>query len=127
MDIDSFHKMIEELSEEIPDDLFRELNGGILTLPEVKLHPQSKKPAYYTLGEYRTQIPGLGRYIVIYYGSFVNVFGVNADTDTLRREIRKVLLHEFRHHIESLAGEKDLMIEDEINLQKYKNLIENKE
>ena len=34
--------------------------------------------------------------------------------EALRRRVRKTVLHEFRHHLESLAGEKDLEIEDAI-------------
>ena len=31
-----------------------------------------------------------------------------------------MILHEFRHHLESLAGERDLEIEDEIEISRYK-------
>jgi hypothetical protein len=120
LDIDSFHDMLEEISKEIPDELFKELNGGILLLPESKLHPESETPSLYTMGEYRTQIPGLGRYIVIYYGSFMKAFGEWVNPSMLRSELRKTLLHEFRHHVETLAGVKDLIIEDEIALEKYR-------
>jgi hypothetical protein len=112
--------MLEEISKEVPDELFRELNGGILLLPETKLHPESESPSLYTMGEYRTQIPGLGRYIVIYYGSFMKAYGEGANPAVLRRELRKTLLHEFRHHLETLAGVKDLVIEDEIALERYR-------
>ena len=40
--------------------------------------------------------------------------------EELRVQIRKVLLHEFRHHLESLAGERDLEIEDAVNVSQYK-------
>ena len=123
MDIDSFHDILEELSEEIPEDLFRQLNGGIVTLPEARIHPKSGNPTLYTMGEYRVQIPGLGRYIAIFYGSFEKIYGVNVNPARLRRELRKTLLHEFRHHLESLAGEKDLEIIDKQNLQKYMEML----
>ena len=32
----------------------------------------------------------------------------------------EVLLHEFRHHLESLAGERDLEIEDAVELTQYR-------
>ena len=120
MDIDDFQKILEVITEEIPEELFRELNGGVIVLPEFKLHPESQNPCLYTMGEYRTQVPGLGRYIVIYYGSFMRVFGAGADPQRIRRELRKTLRHEFRHHIETLAGAKDLLIEDKLNLLKYR-------
>ena len=124
LDIDSFHNMLEELSEEIPEALFRELNGGIVTLPEARIHAKSGTPRLYTMGEYRVQIPGLGRYIAIFYGSFMRVYGANPNPRTLRRELRKTLLHEFRHHMESLAGERDLEIIDKQKLQEYMNVVE---
>ena len=40
--------------------------------------------------------------------------------EEIRVQIRKVLLHEFRHHLESLAGERDLEIEDAVNVSQYK-------
>ena len=126
MDIDSFHALLEELSEEIPEALFRDLNGGIMTLPETKKSIYAKDEApLYTMGEYRVQIPGMGRYIAIYYGSFMAVYGINVSRVKLRKELRKTLLHEFRHHIESLAGERALEIEDKMNILKYLNLIDN--
>ena len=120
LDIDSFHALLEELSEEVPDELFKGLNGGIITLPEPKkgLHPEGRPPLY-IMGEYRVQIPGMGRYIVIYYGSFMKVYGQGVSQASLRRELSKTLRHEFRHHIESLAGEKDLEIEDRIKILRY--------
>lgn len=40
--------------------------------------------------------------------------------EAYRRELRHVILHEFRHHLESLAGERDLEMEDERSLEKYR-------
>jgi hypothetical protein len=74
------------------------------------------------LGEYhndRKGYGGLGRYIVIYYGSFIRLFP-HADAAWLKNELRRVVRHEFTHHIESLAGEKGLEIKDAIALEKYK-------
>jgi hypothetical protein len=127
LDIDDFHTILEEISSEIPEVLFKELNGGIVVLPEAQIHPESVggQSLLYTLGEYRVQIPGLGRYIAIFYGSFMRVFGENADPERLRKEMRKTLRHEFRHHIESLAGARDLEVEDKLSILKYKNRIGN--
>jgi len=116
--------MLEEISSEIPGELFKELNGGVVVLPEAQLHPASIGPSpLYTLGEYRVQIPGLGRYIAIFYGSFIKIYGENPNPEKLRKEVRKTLRHEFRHHIESLAGARDLEIEDKMNILKYKSQI----
>ena len=60
----------------------------------------------------------MGRYIAIYYGSFLRVFP-GASREKIRRELRKTLRHEFRHHVESLCGENGLEVEDEVFLQNY--------
>ena len=62
--------------------------------------------------------PYLGRSIVIYYGSFEPVFGDLSPLE-LRRELRDTLRHEFRHHVEALAGENGLDLEDEAWLAEY--------
>ena len=44
------------------------------------------------------------------------------DDDELKKKIREVVRHEFRHHMENLAGiygKESLEYEDEINLKKY--------
>jgi len=57
----------------------------------------------------------------MYYGSFERVFGASTPNTSarLRSEIRKTLIHELRHHIESLSGVKDLIHEDERKLEAY--------
>ena len=122
MDIDGFHSILDEVAEDIPEDLLRNLNGGIIVLPEIKYHPMAAASRdLYVMGEYHTQIPGLGRYIVLYYGSFERVFGAYTSNKSahLRGEVRKTLIHELRHHVESLSGVKDLIYEDERQLEAY--------
>ena len=41
------------------------------------------------------------------------------DREQLKVKLREVLRHEFRHHIENLAGERGLEIEDEKFINKY--------
>ena len=60
----------------------------------------------------------MGRLIEIYYGSFERMFSY-MDRDQLKDKLREVLRHEFRHHIESLAGERGLEIEDEKYINRY--------
>ena len=121
MDIDGFQMIMEEVADEIPPELLRDLNGGIIVLSEVKYHPTAPERDLYVMGEYHVHIPGLGRYIVLYYGSFECVFGVSTPNENprLRSEVRKTLIHELRHHIESLSGVKDLEREDERALEAY--------
>ena len=110
MELDAVETMLEEIVEGFPKALFQQLNGGILLLPEKKRNPDPRLHELYILGEYHSG-GGLGRYIVLYYGSFQKVFG-DPGEGKLRRELEKTLKHEFVHHLESLAGERSLEKED---------------
>ena len=85
-------------------------------MPETKLSESDPSGGLYTLGEYRRD--QMGRYIVLYYGSIRAVHGYEPP-DEMRNSLRKLLAHELTHHIESLAGERDLEIEDELDLAEY--------
>jgi len=114
--IDEINEMLDEVAAEFPDELFRDLNGGVSLLPETKLSEADPDGGLYTLGEYRRD--QLGRYIVIYYGSVCEVHG-RATRDKMKRHLKKLLSHELTHHMESLAGARDLEIKDEMNLDRY--------
>lgn len=119
--IEEVHIMLDEIAEEIPKEFFNKLNEGVVLLPKYKLHPESTaENPLYILGEYRTSFTG--RNIVIYYGSFERVHSGISER-RLKRKLRETLLHEFTHHLESLAGEKGLEIKDAENLEKYRNRI----
>ncbi|MCL2106504.1 MAG: metallopeptidase family protein [Oscillospiraceae bacterium] len=113
--IDDVERILEEIAEELPEGFFRQLNGGIILLEEAKIHPRA--PGLCIMGEYSRR-HDLGRYITIYYGSFARVYG-HAPEAYLRKKLRETLLHEFTHHLESLAGERGLEIQDRIDLAKY--------
>lgn len=112
---------LEEAADGIPAELLKDLNGGIVVLQQLKIHPKALRADLYIMGEYHVQIPGLGRFITLYYGSFERVFGrfTPNENPRLREEIRKTLIHELRHHIESLSGVRDLEYEDEMKLESY--------
>ena len=116
--------MLDEAMAKIPQELYHELNGGVVLLPNEKIHPQSI-PDFgnlYIVGEYhndRKGRGGLGRYITIYFGSFVRLYD-SYPPERQREEMRKVLVHELTHHLESLAGERGLEVQDAIDLEKYK-------
>ena len=118
MNIDRFSEMLNEIAGEMPEEFFEELNGGIVLKEERKLHPQSRNEELCILGEYHRD-KYLGRFITIYYGSFMQVYGYMTE-EALRKRVRKTVLHEFRHHLESLAGERDLEVEDAIQIARYK-------
>ena len=117
--IDEVHEILNDISEELPEDFFKELNEGVVLLPEVKLHPESREDQrLYIMGRYMRSITG--RNIVLYYGSFKRVYPVISRED-LKTKLRETLIHEFVHHMESLAGEKGLEIKDAEDMERYRN------
>lgn len=114
---DAFCSLVEELVEELPEALFKDLNGGVLVSPKIKHHPQGRGQELLILGTYHHG-GHLGRYITLYHGSLVQSFGHFSEA-AFRHETEKVLRHELTHHWESLAGEKDLELEDQRFLQDY--------
>lgn len=116
--IDRFTEILDELAEELPPVFFEELNGGIVVDPGRPLHPEARHSDLYVMGEYRSD-PAMGHYIVLYYGSFRRVHG-GLDEAALREEMRCVLRHEFRHHVEGRAGVRDLEVWDEQQLAAYR-------
>ena len=123
LSFDEVGAILDELADKLPDEFYNKLNGGIVLLPEAKVHPESVPPNYlYILGEYHNDPRGLGRYISIYYGSFIKTYGYAAPYIQWT-ELDRVLRHEFTHHIESLSGEKGLEIKDAIQMAEYKKRI----
>lgn len=122
--IDQVHLILDEISEEIPREFFEKLNEGVILLPRTKVHPEStdEKPLY-ILGEYRRSVTG--RNIVIYYGSFSKAFSGISERQLIRK-LKDTLLHEFTHHLESLAGERGLEVKDAENIRNYRDSIKNK-
>ena len=115
LDLAAFTTLIDRLCDEIPAPLLAGLNGGIIVLPETR---RAAPPDLYVLGEYRVEEPGLGRLIVLYYGSFRRILG-NAPITVWESEARATVAHELRHHIEERAGVRDLEREDEEQLTKF--------
>ncbi|MCL2513570.1 MAG: metallopeptidase family protein, partial [Oscillospiraceae bacterium] len=114
--IDEIQAMLDDIAREIPDDFFQHLNGGVILLDECKPHPKSSGDLY-IMGEYHNS-RDMGRHICIYYGSFMRMYA-RASESVLRRKLRDTLLHEFTHHLESLAGERGLEIRDRIEMEEY--------
>lgn len=110
--------MLDEILGELPQEFFHELNGGVVLQERAKPHPQGQGDDLWIMGEY-SRSRSMGRYINIYYGSFMQVYG-GLPYEVMKRKVRHTLVHEFRHHLESLAGQKELEVIDAINLAKYK-------
>ncbi len=115
--IEEMEIMLDELAQEFPPVFYEKLNGGIILLPETKLHPSNRNNDLFIMGEYHHNRE-MGRYIVIYYGSFIRIHG-RLSNEAMKENLRKTLRHEFRHHIESLAGDKGLIKKDVEDINKY--------
>lgn len=116
--IDEMQVMLDEIAEGFPADFFKRLNGGIILLPEAKLHEKAEANDLYILGEYNRG-GNLGRFISIYYGSFAKAYG-GLSREQLREKLESTLKHEFLHHLESMAGEKGLEVQDAKNIAAYR-------
>ena len=115
--IDEFQKMLQDIADSMPEIFFERLNGGILLIPQSKRHPKAQRADLVVMGEYHHDTV-YGRYIKIYYGSFSRVFG-HLSTEELYTEVERVVKHEFRHHLESQGGVKDLEIWDHEQIARY--------
>lgn len=117
----SFEEVQEILSaaaDELPQGIYDGLNGGIILSPDTKRHPGES--SLFVQGEYVTDPAGLGRYIVIYYGSLQRTLG-HLSSETLKKKLREILYHELTHHLEGLAGDRALEIEDAKGIAEYKS------
>ena len=115
--LEEMDEMLDEIANGFPQELFRDLNGGIILIPEAKLNPASDRNDLYIMGEYHRGGP-LGRYISIYYGSFQHIYW-HLGKDAIREKLTQVLKHEFTHHLETMAGERGLEIKDAQFLEDY--------
>jgi hypothetical protein len=109
MNIRRFRKTIDAVLESLLPELFRQLNGGILVRPETKEDGDAL-----ILGEY-VEDPDLGSLVLLYYGSFAEALE-GASADEWEEEIEETVIHELRHHVESLAGVDYLAREEEMEL-----------
>jgi len=114
--IDRMQEMLEEIAETFPEKFYEKLNGGICLLPDVRCSPYARAGDLYILGEYHRN--AMGRYIYIYYGSFICVHGRRSEAE-LYEELRKTVAHEFTHHLEDLGGERGLEKRDAEELAAY--------
>ncbi|GEM_PF-277473 len=112
-------RLADEVAEELPKPFFEKLDGGVALTEGTKVHPKSdpRKPLL-ILGEYRND-RNLGRSIMLYGGSIIRTYGHLPEAE-LKNELRRIIRHEFTHHIESLSGTRDLEIWDEVQLAEYR-------
>lgn len=115
--LEEVQEMLDDIASEFPKEFYQDLNGGIVLLPEVKMNTMGKKNDLFILGEYHRS-GTMGRFISIYYGSFIRVHG-HLNNERMKEQLRHTLKHEFTHHLESLAGERGLEIKDAKFLDDY--------
>ena len=120
--IDEVEEILDDICESIPDYAFDHLNGGIILVEDKKYHEEARNDDLLVMGEYQRSI--LGNMIKIYYGSFMEMYRFSS-SDRLREKLEEVLLHEFTHHLEFLANEWGLVIEDKKFLEEYRKGINN--
>lgn len=106
---------LDELVDSLPQTLLRSLNGGVSLVPDCKL--SSAENGLYVLGQY-FKSKQMGRYIFIYYGSFLKLYR-HKDDEYWKKHLKEVLTHELTHHNQSLAGVHDLEVKDTIQRIKY--------
>lgn len=117
MTFEEFDEAVGIAAAELPDELFKGLSGGVIALPEAKLHKSSLPEApLYIEGQYVRS--ALGKQVILYYGSFEKLYPYRTDA-FINSQIRFVLRHELRHHWEGLAGERALEEEDEDRIEQY--------
>ena len=98
---DQMGDWLEEIAEEFPDSFFRDLDGGIQLERSSCPDPDFPPGEMWIMGEYCHD--SLGRYIILYYGSFAELLQ-EEDEEGWKDEIFATVAHEFTHHMEETAG-----------------------
>ena len=119
-----FKALIEDFLDMIPEEA---LNGlqGVHVFEIVK--PSPENPGLVRMGEYLDPGPDqfldgrvhLGRHVALYYGSFVQVARFDTGFDWVE-QAWDTLTHELQHHVESKAGNIDLIEWDRRQLEAFK-------
>ena len=92
---------LEEIAQQFPEAFFQELDGGIQLEEKAFDDPDFPPGEMYIMGEYVHDF--LGRYILLYYGSFAELLKEEGE-EVWKDEIFATVAHEFTHHMEETAG-----------------------
>ena len=98
---DQMGDWLEEIAARFPEAFFEDLDGGIQLEEEALTDPDFPPDEMYVMGEYVHDL--LGRYILLYYGSFAALLS-EEDEGGWKDEIFTTIAHEFTHHLEETAG-----------------------
>lgn len=124
MDLDRFTQLANELMGRVPEPILEGLNGGV-AIRRRAMRRKDDPSGVYILGEYITD-PAMGCFIVIYWGSFAELFAGEPD-EVWEKELWDTIRHELRHHVENRAGVIDLDLEDEAELAQMRQVAEPEE
>lgn len=123
MNFRDFERRAREIFDSIPPE-YREGVDGLEVSRETVTHPSL--PEVYTLGEcltesYPSEYGGAGEVrsmVVVYWGSFRALARREAEFDW-EGELWETITHEVRHHLESLASEDALEVQDYVEDQNF--------
>jgi len=104
---------LDEIAQDLPQEIFKGLNGGYALTEETVFDENG----LIILGQYHYQPRGLGRYVVVHYGSMTQAYG-RLCPEKFREKLKDVFYHELVHHLEGLAGDRSLEIQDKIDKAK---------
>ena len=116
---EAYSRILSRLLDELPAEFFRELSRGGIVSEAAPVPDYARAGDLYTLGQY--QISHGMRQIVMYKGSFDRVYPHAEEAEAVPL-LRRILRHEFRHHLEYLGGvhnSASLEAEDERQKQAY--------
>ena len=99
--IDEYKAIVSELMDELPEEFFRDLTGGVIVSEAWVIPDYAWDHDIYIMGQYQV-FSGI-RQIVMFKGSFDKVYS-HVNAEEARNLLRGVLRHEFRHHLESIGG-----------------------
>ena len=85
MTTDDYNRIISELMDELPQDFFRKLNGGVIVSDSVMVPDYAKADDLYAMGQYLVY-SGI-RQIVMYKGSFDRLLEVYSIRIRLRQRM----------------------------------------
>ena len=110
---------LDEIAEQFPQALFRGLNGGVNLLEDAVEDPEFPGGELYIMGEFCDDC--LGKYINLYYGSFVALAQKEEWTEEdWSDELWTTLSHELTHHMEGLGGLHGLDDRDEEEMAEFR-------
>nr|WP_243154217.1 metallopeptidase family protein [Pseudoflavonifractor sp. 60] len=92
---------LEEIAAQFPEAFFEDLDGGIQLEEKELADPDFPPGEMYIMGEYVHDL--LGRYILLYFGSFAALLSGEKE-EVWKEEIFATVAHEFTHHLEETAG-----------------------